>query len=60
MPPKVIVRDLHKHYGSVQGARGVSFEIQDGEIKNPNIMSFKHRDATYPHAVRAADADAGR
>src|SRR5215210_4549283 len=32
MPAKVIVRDLQKQYGSVQGARGVSFEIQDGEI----------------------------
>lgn len=30
--PKVIVQDLHKHYGDVQAARGVSFEIQDGEI----------------------------
>jgi ABC-2 type transport system ATP-binding protein len=32
MPSKVIVRDLRKQYGSVQGARGVSFDIQDGEI----------------------------
>jgi ABC-2 type transport system ATP-binding protein len=30
--PKVIVQDLHKHYGDVQAARGVSFEIHDGEI----------------------------
>jgi ABC-2 type transport system ATP-binding protein len=29
---KVIVQDLHKHYGDVQAARGVSFEIHDGEI----------------------------
>jgi ABC-2 type transport system ATP-binding protein len=32
MSAKVIVRDLRKHYGGVQAARGVSFEIQDGEI----------------------------
>jgi ABC-2 type transport system ATP-binding protein len=30
--PKVIVHDLHKHYGDVHAARGVSFEIEDGEI----------------------------
>jgi ABC-2 type transport system ATP-binding protein len=29
---KVIVRDLHKRYGGVHAAQGVSFEIQDGEI----------------------------
>jgi ABC-2 type transport system ATP-binding protein len=29
---KVIVRDLHKRYGEVHAANGVSFEIQDGEI----------------------------
>jgi ABC-2 type transport system ATP-binding protein len=29
---KVIVRDLHKQYGDVHAAQGVSFEIQDGEI----------------------------
>ena len=29
---KVIVRDLHKQYGDVRAAQGVSFEIQDGEI----------------------------
>ena len=31
-PPKVSVRDLKKRYGSVEAARGVSFEIRDGEI----------------------------
>ena len=29
---KVTVRDLQKRYGSVEAARGVSFEIRDGEI----------------------------
>jgi ABC-2 type transport system ATP-binding protein len=29
---KVIVRDLHKHYGNIHAADGVSFEIADGEI----------------------------
>jgi ABC-2 type transport system ATP-binding protein len=32
MPPKVTVSDLRKRYGAVEAARGVSFEIQDGEI----------------------------
>ena len=32
MPAKVIVRELHKRYGDVQAAQGVSFEIHDGEI----------------------------
>ncbi len=32
MSPKVTVRDLKKRYGSVEAARGVSFEIRDGEI----------------------------
>lgn len=32
MSPKVIVRDLRKRYGGVEAARGVSFEIQSGEI----------------------------
>jgi ABC-2 type transport system ATP-binding protein len=29
---KVIVHDLHKRYGEVHAAQGVSFQIQDGEI----------------------------
>ncbi len=32
MPPNVIVRDLHKRYGSVEAVRGASFEIDEGEI----------------------------
>src|SRR6476660_9652991 len=32
MPAKVAVKDLRKSYGDVQAARGVSFDIQDGEI----------------------------
>jgi ABC-2 type transport system ATP-binding protein len=32
MPPKVIVHDLRKRYGDIEAARGVSFEIRDGEI----------------------------
>jgi ABC-2 type transport system ATP-binding protein len=32
MIPKVAVRDLKKSYGGVEAARGVSFEIGDGEI----------------------------
>ena len=32
MPAKVIVRDLWKRYGAVEAVRGVSFEIEAGEI----------------------------
>jgi len=32
MPPKVIISDLRKRYGTVEAVRGVSFEIEDGEI----------------------------
>src|SRR4051812_25706576 len=31
-PPKVSVRDLRKRYDAVQAARGVSFEVGEGEI----------------------------
>src|SRR5215212_8157492 len=32
MPPKVVVRNLRKHYGRTEAARGVSFEIEHGEV----------------------------
>jgi ABC-2 type transport system ATP-binding protein len=32
MSRKVLVRDLRKRYGDIEAARGVSFEIEDGEI----------------------------
>lgn len=32
MPADVIIRDLHKRYGSVAAVRGVSFEVARGEI----------------------------
>ena len=32
MPAKVSIRDLRKSYGGVEAVRGVTFEIQDGEI----------------------------
>jgi ABC-2 type transport system ATP-binding protein len=32
MTPKVIVTDLHKRYGGIEAARGVSFEVAEGEI----------------------------
>jgi ABC-2 type transport system ATP-binding protein len=32
MAAKVAVRNLRKRYGDIEAARGVSFEIQDGEI----------------------------
>jgi ABC-2 type transport system ATP-binding protein len=32
MPAKVIVRNLLKHYGEIQAANGVSFDVRQGEI----------------------------
>jgi ABC-2 type transport system ATP-binding protein len=32
MPSKVVVRDLKKRYDGVEAARGVSFDIEEGEI----------------------------
>jgi len=32
MPVKVSVQNLKKRYGSIEAARGVSFQIRDGEI----------------------------
>ena len=32
MPAKAVVRDLYKDYGGVPGVRGVSFEVQEGEV----------------------------
>ena len=32
MAAKVVVRDLRKQYGEIRAARGVSFEIEEGEI----------------------------
>jgi ABC-2 type transport system ATP-binding protein len=32
MAPRVVVRDLRKSYGSFEAARGVSFEVEEGEI----------------------------
>ena len=32
MPAKVVVRDLYKRYGPLEAVRGVSFEIEEGEI----------------------------
>lgn len=29
-----------------------AIEIRDGVVLNPGILSFQHRDETYPHAVR--------
>lgn len=29
-----------------------AIEIRDGEVLNPAILSFQHRDAAYPHAIR--------
>ena len=30
--PVIVVNDLHKHYGKLEAVRGISFEVQKGEI----------------------------
>jgi alanine dehydrogenase len=32
-----------------------AIEIREGVIKNPNILSFQHRSAEFPHGVEAAE-----
>jgi alanine dehydrogenase len=34
---------------------GRAIEIRDGEILNPNVLSFQHRGDVYPHAVVPRD-----
>ena len=34
-----------------------AIEIQDGEVRNPAILSFQHREAVRPYAVRAPSPD---
>jgi hypothetical protein len=31
-----------------------AIEIQDGVIKNPDVLLFQHRSAEYPHGIEPA------
>jgi ABC-2 type transport system ATP-binding protein len=60
MPAKVIVRDLQKRYGSVEAARGVSFEIHDGEIFGLLGPNGAGKTTTIECVIGLRDPDAGR
>jgi ABC-2 type transport system ATP-binding protein len=60
MPAKVIVRDLQKRYGSVEAARGVSFEIHDGEIFGLLGPNGAGKTTTIECVIGLRDPDAGQ
>src|SRR5215212_4515562 len=59
MSAKVAVRDLRKSYGEVEAARGVSFEIQDGEIFGLLGPNGSGKTTTVECIVGLRDPDAG-
>jgi ABC-2 type transport system ATP-binding protein len=59
MAAKVIVRELHKRYGDVQAAQGVSFEIQDGEIFGLLGPNGSGKTTTLQCVIRLRQPDAG-
>ncbi len=60
MPAKVIVRDLQKRYGTVEAARGVSFEIHDGEIFGLLGPNGAGKTTTIECVIGLRDPDAGQ
>jgi ABC-2 type transport system ATP-binding protein len=59
MPAKVVVDDLRKRYGKVEAARGVSFEIQEGEIFGLLGPNGAGKTTTVECVIGLRDADAG-
>ena len=59
MPAKVIVRNLSKRYGGVEAVRGVSFEIQAGEIFGLLGPNGAGKTTTLECLVGLREADAG-
>ncbi len=59
MPPKVIVRELSKRYGGVEAVRGVSFEIEAGEIFGLLGPNGAGKTTTLECLVGLREADAG-
>jgi ABC-2 type transport system ATP-binding protein len=59
MGAKVIVRDLEKRYGPVQAARGVSFEIRDGETFGLIGPNGAGKTTTVECVIGLRDPDAG-
>ena len=60
MPAKVIVRDLKKHYDGVEAARGVSFEIEDGEIFGLIGPNGAGKTTTLECVIGLREPDSGR
>jgi len=59
MAAKVVVRDLRKRYGDIEAARGVSFEIQDGEIFGLLGPNGSGKTTTVECVIGLRDPDAG-
>jgi ABC-2 type transport system ATP-binding protein len=59
MPHKVIVRELSKRYGGVEAVRGVSFEIEAGEIFGLLGPNGAGKTTTLECLVGLREADAG-
>jgi ABC-2 type transport system ATP-binding protein len=59
MPPKVIVSDLRKRYGLLEAVRGVSFEINDGEIFGLLGPNGAGKTTTIECVLGLTDPDAG-
>ena len=59
MSAKVMVRDLRKNYGEVQAARGVSFEVEDGEIFGLLGPNGSGKTTTLECIIGLRDPDAG-
>ena len=57
---KVIVRDLKKRYDGVEAARGVSFDIEDGEIFGLIGPNGAGKTTTLECVIGLREPDAGR
>ena len=60
MSAKVIVRDLRKHYDGVEAARGVSFDIEDGEIFGLIGPNGAGKTTTLECVIGLREPDSGR
>jgi ABC-2 type transport system ATP-binding protein len=60
MPAHVLVQDLHKRYGGIEAVRGVSFEVQAGEIFGLLGPNGAGKTTTIECLVGLRDPDGGR
>ena len=60
MAAKVIVRDLKKRYGATEAVRGVTFDIQDGEIFGLLGPNGAGKTTTLECVIGLRDPDEGR